>query len=135
MRGFKPLTDQEWLNNVKEHVNEKDCSKYINPKTGNHVVGSKYYRRAYRIVHGPIPKGYFVCHSCDNGVWDSFGCVNPEHLFVGTQFDNMHDASVKGRLVRSKEYCAKIATALKGKPKTESHRKIYQRPQKETSLV
>jgi DNA invertase Pin-like site-specific DNA recombinase len=34
-----------------------------------------------------------VLHRCDNPA-----CFNPEHLFIGTQFDNMGDAKKKGRL-------------------------------------
>lgn len=40
-----------------------------------------------------IPDGLFVCHHCDNRQ-----CVRPDHLFIGTQKDNLEDASRKGRL-------------------------------------
>lgn len=49
------------------------------------------HRFAWMCEHGPIPTGQYVCHTCDNGL-----CV--VHLFLGTQFDNMRDASAKGRL-------------------------------------
>ncbi len=43
----------------------------------------------------PVPDGMFVCHHCDNP-----RCVRPDHLFIGTNQDNLRDASVKGRLPR-----------------------------------
>jgi len=56
---------------------------------------SPYYshRVSWEIRYGPIPRGMYILHHCDNP-----RCVRPSHLFIGTQADNMADAAKKGRL-------------------------------------
>ena len=53
---------------------------------------TRAHRFSYEFHKGPIPDGLVICHHCDNP-----GCVNPEHLFVGTKKDNAQDALRKKR--------------------------------------
>lgn len=53
------------------------------------------HRAAFEAFVGEIPEGMVVCHTCDN-----VHCVNPDHLFLGTQKDNLQDMKRKGRSTR-----------------------------------
>jgi len=50
------------------------------------------HRVAYELCVRKIPLGFLVLHRCDNPL-----CVNPQHLFLGTQRDNVRDCMRKGR--------------------------------------
>jgi hypothetical protein len=53
--------------------------------------GRKAHRVSWELTNGPIPDGMQVCHHCDNPP-----CVRPDHLFLGTNQDNVDDAYRKG---------------------------------------
>jgi len=55
----------------------------------------KAHRASFVFYRGAVPDGLCVLHSCDNPA-----CVNPDHLFTGTNLDNVHDRVAKGRSAR-----------------------------------
>ena len=72
------------------------------PGYGNLWNGSKNvtaHRVSWIINYGNIPNKMFVCHKCDNR-----RCVNPAHLFLGSQLDNMHDMINKNRAKKTPCY-------------------------------
>ena len=104
-RGIKrkKLTTEDRFWKFVDKKGEDECWEWTGAKTsgyGELSIKSKpirAHRISWEIHYGPIPKGKFICHHCDNR-----SCVNPKHLFLGTQSDNMQDCMKKGRFNRAK---------------------------------
>ena len=61
-------------------------------------IDTRAHRISFQLFVDLIPEGMLICHTCDNRL-----CVNPSHLFLGTQKDNMVDMRNKKRDRSSKK--------------------------------
>lgn len=97
---------QRFWRNVNRLDDETACWEWAKGKNrqgyGKFGMNNKNilaHRFIWIALHGPIPSHMRVCHHCDNP-----SCVNPAHLFLGTQSDNMNDMFSKGRATRKGEH-------------------------------
>ena len=108
---------QTFLKNV---IKQDGCWAYKGFKNqdGYHSVviernNVRRYYTAHRImahIAGMDIEDKLVCHHCDNP-----GCINPEHLFVGTPADNMADKVAKGRQAKGPEHQRKTKVGIEAK--------------------
>lgn len=93
------------IESVRTHGDSDECLiwPYAKKKTGYGTVwidkrNIRAHRAAYQLIHGPIPGGLYLLHSCDTP-----SCYNPNHVAPGTQLQNIREASARGRLKRNPE--------------------------------
>lgn len=102
----------EWTGRLNEHG------------YGVFVVGHATPRLAHRTIfehmHGSIPSGLVVMHVCDNR-----RCVNPDHLRLGTQADNVQDMMQKCRHVSVGQPGSSNPAAKLNERSVEEIRKLY----------
>ena len=96
---------KERIENKVERIPEGGCWVWMGTTTvrgyGQLIKDTKKlsaHRASYEAFVGQIPKGMNVCHTCDN-----VSCVNPNHLFLGTQKQNLQDMARKGRSTRGEK--------------------------------
>lgn len=92
----------EWIETEKgcfEVISHTSSEVNRYPSFVRNGIRRQLSRYIYEECFGEIPEGYVVMHTCDNTK-----CINPEHLRVGTQSDNIKDMHNKGRYKRRKPW-------------------------------
>jgi hypothetical protein len=95
MRNQKEI---DWFWSGVKRKDDISCWNWTRGKSGGYGIMrwrgryTRTHRISWEIRFGKIPEGKFVLHR-----WDNRTCINPAHLFIGTQQDNMADMNKKGR--------------------------------------
>lgn len=82
-----------------EWIGHKDKGGY--GKCNFNDKGFRAHRASYIIAYGNIPEGKLICHKCDRP-----SCIRPDHLFLGTNLENIADRNSKGRQSKGEKHAA-----------------------------
>lgn len=118
---FWPKVDIRGPNDCWEWTAARHSNGYGSIGLGARSSGKGLaHRVAWTLIHDSIPEGMCVCHHCDNP-----GCVNPSHLFLATQKDNLEDCRRKGRAASGSSPGEKNPNAKLSAEQVETIRKRY----------
>ena len=97
--------------NCTSHIVSNDKQAPTTSKKGKPMTIARY---VYEECFGEIPEGMVIRHKCDN-----HKCINPEHMELGTQLDNIQDMVERGRSTRGEKnptckITAEIARKIRG---------------------
>ena len=105
-REHQSIAERFWSKTTATPMN--GCILWSGAKTGRHKDRGYFaihrkprlsHRVIYELALGAIPDGKVLMHICDNGL-----CMKLQHLDVGTQKQNIQDASNKGRLIGNRTH-------------------------------
>lgn len=132
--GRKKRSDEVYHEIIKNRLMEKSVPE---PNTGcllwcgntnNKGYGMTAYRDTKKLVHrlsflisnGFLSDDDIVMHKCDTPA-----CINPDHLVIGSQLDNMKDMHIKGRFYSRNVKYDPSKTCINGHPRSEENRYFH----------
>jgi len=98
------LRERFWKNvNVKTPIECWPWTNYTNPEgygqIGDNCKTRRAHRVSYELYFGHLSDDLYVCHHCDNP-----SCVNPFHLYQGTEQQNTRDMVERDRQARGQDF-------------------------------